>query len=123
MIVRPELISASSAPRARPLKNCDPNWDQEMDMKKSAPRTVQGPRRRLLWRQMLSIVTQVAAKRIRLLHERRAGHDLEHVPEVFLVLHVGRLLALHDDHRTHELVVFLAEVHLAHRRLDLAARL
>src|SRR5690349_12077904 len=118
MIVSPELMSASSAPSARPLKNCEPNWDQEIVMQKFGAAAGAGPAAPYL-AGYLGVVAEVAAERVGLLHESRARNDLEDGPEVLLVLHLGRLLALDDDDRPHELVVFLAEVHLAHGGLDL----
>src|SRR5436309_11268916 len=113
MTVRPEQMRASSAPSARPLKNCEPNWDQERVMPKIRRRGGAGPAAPALSRQRLSIVAEVAAESIGLLHEPFARHDLQHVPQVLLALHLGGLLALHDDDGAHELVVLLAEVHLA----------
>src|ERR1700733_5326165 len=103
MMVSPELMSASSAPNASPLKNCDPNWDQEIVMQNFGAAGDPGACGAEAGSQALSIVAEVAAERIGLLHELGTRHDFQHVPEVFLVLHVGGLLALHDDHRPHEL--------------------
>src|SRR5690348_138164 len=114
MIVRPELMSARSAPSARPLKSCETKLGQ-VTMKNSGAAGFRLRRRVRVAR--LGVVAELAAERVRLLHERGARDDLEDGPEVFLVLHLGRLLALHDDHRADELVVLLAEVHLAHRGL------
>src|SRR6185369_6863973 len=105
MMVRPDAMSASSAPSARPLNSCE---------KKLAQLST--------YALVLRVVAELAAERIGLLHERRAGHDLGHLPEVLLVAHLLRRLAAHDDHRAHQLVVLLAEVHLAHHRLELAPR-
>src|SRR6185437_3223384 len=120
MMVRPELMSARSAPSARPLKSCETKFDQLIMA--SAPRAAEAARgagpRCACGRS--GVVAQLAAELVRLLHERRARHDLLDVPVIVLVLHVGGLLALHDDHRAHELVVLLAEVHLAHGGLELA---
>src|ERR1051325_9413678 len=104
MMVRPDAMSASSAPSARPLNSCEPKLAQVITPKPSSPRR-RGPRFSLL-----RVFPQLAAERVGLLHERRAGHDLGHLPEVLLVAHGLRRLAAHDDHRAHQLVVLLAEV-------------
>src|SRR5215471_18091032 len=65
----------------------------------------------------LSIVPGVATEGIGLLHERFARHDFENFPVVFLVLHIGRLLAADYNDRTDQLVIGAAEMHVAdHRR-------
>src|SRR5690348_12177619 len=123
MIVSPELMSASSSPSARPLKSCETKLPQVI---KGAPGTKRASRSGPgcpFFKTRSGVVAQLAAELVRLLHERRPRDDLHHRPEVLLVLHLGLLLALHDDHRAHQLVVFLAEVHLADGRLQLAALL
>src|SRR5262249_26125021 len=69
------------------------------------------------------VVAEIAAEGVRLLHQRLARHHLEDVPEVLLVLHVLGCLALDDDHRTDELVVFFPEIDLADGRVELLALL
>jgi len=59
------------------------------------------------------IVAELAAEGVGLLHERRPGQDVQDLPVIFLALHVLGLLATHDDHRSHELMIFFAEVHIA----------
>src|SRR5689334_18735883 len=104
MIVSPELMSASSAPSTSPLNICATRLDQVM----ANPA-------RSRWERS-GVAAQLAAERVRLLHQRLAGDDFDDVVEVLLVFHVGGLFAAHDDHRSHQLVVFLAEIDLAHRR-------
>src|SRR4029077_3322936 len=67
------------------------------------------------------VVAEIAAERVGLLHQRGARHDFENLPEVLLALHLLGRLTLDDDHRPYELVVFLAEVHLADSGLELLA--
>src|SRR6185312_2641666 len=127
MIVSPELISAKSAPCARPLNNCDrklgqlimPVFQRSRSVKvyrrtrgsTQAARAACRPRRILA--SVLRVVAELATKRVGLLHQRRARHDFGHLPEIFLVLHVARLLAANDDHRSNELMVGGTPVHLA----------
>src|SRR5437660_4804325 len=118
-MVRPELMSASSAPSARPLKSCETKLPQVI-MMRTQPRAAQRRPRSPPPDVVLGIVAELTSECIGLLHERRSGDDLHDRPEVFLVLHLGLFLALHDDHGTHELVVLLAEVHFPHRRLQFA---
>src|SRR5690348_11164797 len=49
------------------------------------------------------VIAELAAERVRLLHQRRPGENLEDLPEVLLVLHVLGRLALDDDDRADEL--------------------
>src|SRR5215813_11049109 len=129
MIVRPDATSASKAPSTRPLKHCDMKLAQ-LIIGRAGPDKTAMPRRRRLRspaaRRVTSgsgIVAEVAAEGVRFLHQRRARHDLEDLPVVLLVLHVLGCLALDDDHRTDELVVFLAEIDLADGRVELLALL
>src|SRR5215469_17822507 len=105
MIVSPEAMSASSAPSARPLKS----WETKLGQVITGAGVLRS-----------CVVAELAAERIRLLHERAALHDLGHLPEVLLVPHLLGCLAAHDDHRADELVVLLAEVDLAHHGVELA---
>src|SRR4026209_1413528 len=106
MMVSPEAMRASSAPSARPLKG----WETNMGQVIAGGGVLRS-----------CGVAELAPERVRLLHERSARHHLGHLPEVLLVPHLLRRLAAHDDHRPHELVVLLAEIDLAHHRLELAA--
>src|SRR5689334_3144951 len=116
MIVRPDAMSARSAPSARPLNSCELKLAQVITRETVVPAQAGTTF-------LLRVVPQVAAECVGLLHERRAGNDLGHLPEVLLVAHRLRRLAAHDDHRAHHLVVFLADVHLADHGLELAAGL
>src|SRR3569833_1834211 len=108
MIVSPELMSASSAPSARPLKTCE---------KKLAQVNNAGTSQSLSQRQS-GVVAKLAAEGIRLLHQRVGRDDLDDDEEIFLALHVLLHLALHDDHRADALVVFGAVMHVADQRRD-----
>src|SRR3954468_8358588 len=130
MMVRPDAMSASSAPSARPLNSCEPKLAQVITRKMPSPRRRGRGSHWKKWAPAFAgttsasgVVAQVAAEGVGLLHERRAGDDLGHLPEVLLVAHGLRRLAAHDDHRTHQLVIFLADVHLADHRLQLASGL
>src|ERR1700760_4594804 len=135
MMVRPELINASSAPSARPLNTCETKLGQLIidDRRNSLCRGTcvvelcGGPRhvgwcwksgaagsglRRRVWSRS-GVVAELAAERVRLLHQAFAGDDFHHVVIVFLALHLFFHLALHDDDRTDALMVFLAVVHVA----------
>src|SRR6185503_17384120 len=59
------------------------------------------------------VVAGLAAERVGLLHHLVARHDVGDLPVVLLVLHRLGILALDDDDRTDELVVFGTEVHVA----------
>src|SRR6187402_1159768 len=104
MIVRPELMSASSAPSTSPLNICET---------------------RLLHvnTEASGVVAQLAAEGVRFLHQWLARQHLEDLPVILLALHVGGLLAAHDDDRADELMVFGPEMDLADGRLDLRAAL
>src|SRR5215470_7581815 len=115
MIVRPDAISARRAPSTNPLKSCDTKFAQLTN-------------RNLAHRPRLSsvrsgVIAQVATKLVGFLHQRLARHDLENLPVIFLILHVARLLATHDDDRPDQLVVLLAEVHVTNGRWECFARL
>ena len=123
MIVSPDEISASKAPSTRPLKHCDTKFGPLIMARTDAPRNGARYRRRTRSnaesvrpaanRSSASgsgVVAELAAERVRLLHQRLARHDFEDLPVVLLVLHVLRRLALDDDDRADELVVFRAEV-------------
>src|SRR5690242_7131757 len=136
MMVSPELISASSAPSTRPLNICETRLTQLITTS-LAPRRAQCQPRRI-WIRSLStlrergsagtapapcsgVFAEMAAERVRLLHQRLARDDLGDLPEVFLVLHVLRRLAFDDDDRADELMVCGAEFHVAdHGREGLA---
>src|SRR4051794_28335947 len=106
MIVRPELMSASSAPWARPLNSCERKFDQvSMAINKGARKSA-GPRAAAPGGLSYAsgVRAEAAAEGVGLLHQPGARNDLDHLPVVFLVLHVLGRLALDDDHRSHELV-------------------
>src|ERR1043165_1471641 len=107
MIVSPELMSASSAPCASPLKSCERKLDQvSMAGHKATRQQAQSPAAAPMRCSCASGVgAEVAAERVGLLHQPRARHDLDHFPVVFLVLHVLGRLAADDDHRADELMV------------------
>src|SRR5215469_2363063 len=67
---------------------------------------------------VLRVRTQMAPEGVRILHETLAGNDIDDIVEVLLVLHVGRLLAAHDDRWPHELMIGRAEIDLADSGLD-----
>src|SRR5215831_12267735 len=113
MIVSPELMRASSAPSTRPLNICETRLAQF---------TTAGSRGRYLWRAS-RVAAEIAAEGVGLLHQPLARNDFDDVVEIFLVLHLGGLLAADDDHRSHELVIGAPEVHFADRGLDFSARL
>src|SRR5215813_1773634 len=115
MMVRPDAISARRAPSTNPLKSCDTKFAQLTT-------------RNLAHRPRLSfvrsgVVAQVATKRVEFLHQGIARHDLENLPVIFLILHVTRLLAAHDDDWPDQLMIFLAEVHVTHGRWECFTRL
>src|SRR5665213_2005033 len=110
MIVKPDEISARSAPSTSPLNICDT---------KLAQLITDQPRARSLSRERGSgVVPELAAEGVRLLHQSIAGHDLDHVVIVFLALHVLFHLALDDDHGADALVVLGAVVHIADEGRD-----
>src|SRR6185295_1312107 len=123
MIVSPELMSASSAPWARPLNSCE----RKLDQVSMAGTTKRGSRRLAdcrAWSLGSSGVrAEVAAEGVGLLHQASARDDLDHFPEVLLVLHVLGRLAPDDHHGTDELVVCAAPLDLADHRVELARRL
>src|SRR3954451_23404262 len=130
MMVRPELISASRAPSASPLKSWETRLGQ-LIMRQS-----------LLWRAMVrvqtrvtpqdrsavrgvtgaseisAVVAEMAAEGVGLLHQALTRDDLDDVVPVFLVLHVLLLLALDDDHRANALMVLGTVMHVADERGD-----
>src|SRR5215831_1167754 len=123
MIVSPELMSASNAPKAKPLKSCDTKFGQAiMDLCAKAggatanadvigvagPSTPATPAATIS-----SISAEVAPERVRLLHQAFARNNFEDLPEVLLVLHGLWVLAAYDNHRANELVVLGAEMHIA----------
>src|SRR6185312_5310724 len=113
MIVSPELMSASSAPSARPLKTCEKKLAQVNNA--GTPQSLSQDRS--------GVVAELAAERVRLLHQAGARDDLDDVVVVLLALHVLLHLALHDDHRADALVVFGTIVHVADQRRDRLALL
>src|SRR5690606_23086956 len=140
MIVRPDEISARSAPSTSPLKHCEMKLAQFITL---PPRVVFGgrlSRRRRLQRGeqepmempaplrpvhgrrgracRSGIVAEVAAKFVWLLHERLAGQHFEDLPVILLVPHVLRLLAFDDDDGAYALVVFGAVINVAAQRGD-----
>src|SRR6185503_9594510 len=114
MIVSPELMSASSAPSARPLKTCE---------KKLAQVNNCGLLQSLFRRGRSGVVAELAAERVRLLHHAGTRDDFDHVVVVLLALHVLLHLALDDDHGPDALVVLGAIVHVADQRRDRLALL
>src|SRR5215472_2341035 len=136
MIVSPDEIKANKAPRTSPLKHCDmklaqlitrpsaPSPDAVASGLASAFRLARlchcalpcpGP---LSIPLRLGILAKIAAKGIGLLHQRLAGQDFQHFPEVFRVFHVTRLLAADDDDRTDQLVIGRPEMYIAHGRRE-----
>ena len=59
------------------------------------------------------VIAKLAAEGVRLLHQRFARHNFEHLPEVLGVLHVLRRLAADDDDRADQLMVLGAKTHVA----------
>src|SRR4051794_20118438 len=122
MMVRPELISASSAPSASPLNTCEMKLGQLIMngnhsasvkrqtriycpfAKKMAPRATLRPAAPGFMFGSGGIA-EIAAERIRLLHQAFARHDLDHVVVVFLALHVLLQLAPDNDDGADALVV------------------
>src|SRR5215831_16561402 len=100
MIVSPELISASSAPSARPLKSWETKFGQ-LIMKNDHGRSSRTNRQigeksgaagdgsacgaGGAFRSRIS--AEIAAEGVRFLHLGCTGHDLDDLPIVFLVLH------------------------------------
>src|SRR5437868_14707193 len=124
MIVRPEAMSASSAPSARPLNSCELKLAQVITQRMSSPRK-RGPRLSQTRIPAFAgttgrsgVIAEVAAEGVGLLHERPAGHDLGYFPKVLLVAHLLRCLAAHDDDRPHQLVILLAVIVLARHPLE-----
>src|SRR4051812_45819261 len=105
MIVRPELMSARSAPSTNPLNICETRLAQVNTTSLANP--THGDQIRGAGS---GVVAEPAAERVGLLHQGLAGHDLDDVVEVLLVLHVCRLLAADDDDRPHQLVIVGAEI-------------
>src|SRR5664279_1825819 len=118
-MVRPALISASSAPDTRPLKSWEMKLPQFSTCPTPASRLVDylrvsagsdspSPRSAgmggSLPRPVSGGVAQLAAEGAGVLHDAVARHDLDHRVVVVLALHVGGLLALHHDHRPDQLV-------------------
>src|SRR4051812_26059065 len=100
MIVSPELISASNAPCASPLNSCDRKLGQViMAVKKGTRQSARSPAAApFRCGGGSGVRAEVAAERVRLLHQARARDDVHHFPVVFLVLHVLGRLASDDDH-------------------------
>src|SRR5205085_3946300 len=112
MMVSPELISASKAPSASPLNTCEMKLGQ-LIMNGNHSGSVKRQTRLMPVREKKALrastpaaprfmsgsggIAQIAAERIRLLHQAFARHDLDHVVVVFLALHVLLQLALDDD--------------------------
>src|SRR5215475_5561474 len=125
MMVRPDETNASKAPSTKPLKHCDMKLAQ-LIIGRGIPDKPTAMRRRGQLRLPAArhvtsgsgVVAEVTAERVRFLHQRGARHHLEDLPVVLLVLHVLGRLAPDEDHRTDELVVFLAEIDLADGRVE-----
>src|SRR6516225_8685608 len=98
MMVRPDEMRASRAPNTTPLKHCDRKLAQFIISRitpqnggGATPQEARSPAARQI-RSASGVFAEVAPEGIRLLHQRRAGHDFEHLPVVLLILHVlGRL--------------------------------
>src|SRR5690606_2059385 len=131
MIVRPDAISASSAPSTSPLKHCEIKFAQlttPPHLCNGPPGLLRGspPRRRRAGYKPTprgfgprgdchasGIVARLAAEGVRRLDDRVARDHFEHFPEVLVVLHFGLGLALDDDDRAHALMVFGAIMDIA----------
>src|SRR5262249_48851717 len=127
MMVSPELISASSAPSASPLNSCETRLGQlimkgargpdcqsgVVRTRKSTPQEVDHSLRRHELVCTSSIFAEAAAECVWLLHQALAGHDLDDVVIILLILHILFHLAFDDDDRTDALVILLAIVHIA----------
>src|SRR5678810_319287 len=113
MIVSPELMSASSAPSARPLKSCE----------KKLAQVNTGDLSQLFSQDLSGVLAELAAELVGLLHQAGARDDLHNVVEILLALHLLLHLALDDDHRPDELVIFGAVVRVADQRRDRLALL
>src|SRR5690242_3884325 len=155
MIVRPDEISASSAPSTSPLKHCETKLPQLITIPFRAcplsscltsrpastlfssrhiarvttgtgngwglqpfrrPAVTPSPPGGRAASFTSGIVAQVAAERIRLLHQRLTRNDLENFPEIFLVLHILWRLASDNDDRADALMILGAIMHVAHQR-------
>src|SRR5262249_38030705 len=126
MMVRPDETSASKAPSTRPLKHCEMKLAQLIMGRGNSGQTAEMPQPQALRppaarRVRSSVIAEGAAEGVRFLHKRRARHHLKNLPVVLFVCHLFGCLAFDEDHRTDELVVFLAEVDLADRRVELLA--
>src|SRR5690348_13286289 len=108
MMVSPELMSASSAPSARPLKTCEKKLAQVNNARDSQSFS----------QSQSGVVAELAAERVRLLHQAGARDDFHDVVVILLALHVLLHLALHDDQRADALVLFGTIVHGADQRQD-----
>src|SRR5215475_13934261 len=128
MMVRPELISASSAPSASPLNSWEMKFGQLIMKDVQNPEFADRVARRRIKKDAAaslrlpaaskfsacsSVVAEIAAECVGFLHQALAGDDLDDLVIIFLVLHVLFHLALHDDDRTDALVIFLAVMHIA----------
>src|SRR5580692_1722810 len=114
MMVRPELISASSAPSASPLNSWEmrfgqlimksvhgpefPDRAERSRAKKDAAASSRLPAASEV-SACSSVFAEAAAERVGFLHQAFAGDDLDDVVIVLLVLHVLFHLALQDDDR------------------------
>src|SRR4029079_3312044 len=103
MMVSPELMSARSAPSAKPLKSCE----------KKLAQVNNGRLSQLFSQRRSGVLAELAAEGVGLLHQVLARDDLDDVVEILLVLHVLLHLALDDDHWPHELVILGAIVRIA----------
>src|SRR5262245_8127818 len=108
MIVRPDAISASRAPSTNPLNSCDTKLGQLTT--RNLTQAVCLPSAGSM------VVAQFATERVGLLHQRLAGHDFDNLPEIFLILHGARALAAHNDDWSDQLMILLAEMHVAYGR-------
>src|SRR5262245_61890062 len=100
MMVRPDAISASNAPSSRPLKHCDMKLAQLIigrtirsngQCRAAGIEIARAPspalpraqgRDREGVRSGSGVAAEIAAEGVGLLHQRRARHDLEHLPVV-----------------------------------------
>src|ERR1700744_584954 len=104
MMVRPEEISARSAPSTRPLKHCDTKLAQLITLSPESERIALAmwwgrparsarlprTRARCTWPQPSGIVAEFAAEGVGLLHQRLAWGDVEDLPVIFLTFHFLR---------------------------------
>src|SRR5689334_16349218 len=109
MIVRPEEISARRAPSTSPLNACETKLAQFTPKPRARTPTLDA---------RSAVLAELAAERVRLLHQVVGRDDLDDLVVVLLALHVLLLHAAHDNDRADALVVLRAVVHVADQRGD-----